>query len=94
MYKEATLFFSQDNVETIAHIIPTMDRIDNMLHTSASNPLNLAVKVALKFARKLMDKYYSKTDVSNVYHITMGVLHVHLSHFTLTLPFGQSFIPN
>jgi len=24
------------------------------------------------FARKLLDKYYSKTDLSNIYHIAMG----------------------
>jgi hypothetical protein len=94
MYKEETLFFSQDNIETLAHVIPTMDWIDNMLCSSASNPLNLAVKAALKFAHKLMDKFYSKTDLSNIYCIAMGTLIIHFSYFTLTLHFNQSFIPN
>ena len=74
MYKDATLFFSQDNVVTIANVVPTMDRIDDMLSSSAKTPLHPAVKHALTFARKLMDKYYSKTDLSNVYRITMGTL--------------------
>jgi hypothetical protein len=74
MYKDATLFFSQDNVVTITNVIPTMDRIDAMLSSSAKMPLNPAVKHALTFARKLMDKYYSKTDLSNVYRIAMGML--------------------
>jgi hypothetical protein len=74
MYKDATLFFSQDNVVTIANVVPTMDRIDDMLSSSAKTPLNPAVKHALTFARKLMDKYYSKTDLSNVYRIAMGML--------------------
>jgi hypothetical protein len=73
MYKDATLFFSQDNAVTIANVVPTMDRIEQMLSTSAATPLNPAVKYALTFARKLMNKYYSKTDLSNVYHIAMGL---------------------
>ena len=75
MYKDATLFFSQDAVATIAHVIPTMDRIDAMLSSSStdSEPLSPSVKHALSFARKIMDKYYSKTDLSNVYRIAMGM---------------------
>lgn len=74
MYKDATLFFSQDSVVTIANVIPTMDRIAAMLSSSAKTPLNPAVKHALTFTRKIMDKYYSKTDLSNVYCIAMGML--------------------
>ena len=51
----------------IAHVIPTMDRIDAMLRDSVQEPLLPSVKHALLFARKIMDKYYSKTDLSNVY---------------------------
>jgi len=46
MYKDATLFFSQDNVVTITHVVPTMDRIDAMLSNSATMPLTPAVKHA------------------------------------------------
>ena len=73
MYKEATLFFSQDAVSTIAHVIPTMDWIDAMLSNSTAEPLSPSVKHALSFAQKIMDKYYLKTDLSNVYHIAMGM---------------------
>ncbi|KAF8239966.1 hypothetical protein L208DRAFT_1235068, partial [Tricholoma matsutake] len=72
MYKDATLFFSQDNAITIANVVLTMDCINKMLSTSAARPLNSAVKHGLTFARKLMDKYYSKTNLSNVYRIAMG----------------------
>jgi len=74
MYKEVTLFFSQDAVATIAHVIPTMDRIDTMLSSSSTELLLPSVKHALSFARKIMDKYYSKMDLSNVYRIAMGML--------------------
>ncbi|KAI0279785.1 hypothetical protein BC826DRAFT_869450, partial [Russula brevipes] len=77
MYKEATVFFSRDDISTIAHVIPTMDRIDAMLKDSALEPLCPSVKCTLSFARKHMDKYYSKTDLSNVYRIAM-VLHPQL----------------
>ena len=73
MYKEATLFFSQDAVATIAHVIPTMDWINDMLSNSSTEPLLPSVKHALSFAWTIMDKYYSKTDLSNVYQIAMGM---------------------
>lgn len=51
-----------------------MDRIDRMLKDSTSNvALTPSVRHALAFARKIVDKYYSKTDMSNVYRIAMGM---------------------
>jgi hypothetical protein len=73
IYKEATLLFSQDSIATIALVIPTMDRIDTALRTTGPTALNPSVKHALVFARKHLDKYYSKTDLSNVYRIAMGM---------------------
>ena len=73
MYKEGTIFFSQASVATIAHVIPTMDQIDTMLSSSSVEPLSPSVEHALSFAWKIMDKYYLKTDLSNVYQIAMGM---------------------
>ena len=72
LFKDATLFFSGDNIETIAHVIPMMDRFNMMLKDSANEPLAPAVKHSLKFAQWIMDKYYLKTDLSNMYRIAMG----------------------
>ena len=72
IYKDATLLFSQDKVSSIANVIPTMDRIDALLSDAPVEPLSQSVKHALKFARKSINKYYSKTDLSNVYCIAMG----------------------
>ena len=66
------MFFSQDAVSTIAHVIPTMDRIDALLKDTAAEPLVPSVKHALTFAHQILDKYYSKTDLSNVYRIAMS----------------------
>ena len=74
MYKEVTLFFSQDAIAMIAHVIPTMDWINMMLSSSSTKPLLPSIKHTLSFAQKIMDKYYSKTDLSNVYRIAMGML--------------------
>lgn len=72
IYKDATLFFSQDKVSLIANVIPTMDRIDALLSDVPAEPLSQSVKHALTFARNSINKYYSKTDLSNVYRIAMG----------------------
>ena len=72
IYKDATLFFSQDKVSSIANLIPTMDRIDALLSDVPAEPLSQSVKHALTFARKSINKYYSKMDLSNVYRIAMG----------------------
>jgi hypothetical protein len=50
-----------------------MDWINTMLSSSATTPLAPAIKHALTFARQLMDKYYSKTDLLNMYRIAMGM---------------------
>ena len=88
MYKDATLFFSQDTIAAIAHVIPTMDRIDAMLHRSSVDALSPSVKHALSFSRKIMDKYYSKTDLSNVYWIAMGMFcNVFVFHLSLLIDY-------
>jgi len=88
MYKDATLFFSQDTVATIAHVIPTMDRIDAMLRRSSVDALSPSVKHALSFAQTIMDKYYSKTDLSNVYRIAMGTsFNVFMFHLLLLIDY-------
>jgi hypothetical protein len=45
-----------------------------MLSSSSTKPLSSSVKHALSFAWKIMDKYYSKMDLLNVYWIAMGMV--------------------
>lgn len=85
IYKDATLFFSQDQVSSIANVIPTMDRINALLTDAPVEPLSPSVKIALKFACKSINKYYSKTDLSNVYRIAMGMFLVISLSFVLNL---------
>lgn len=71
-YKNATLFFSQDSA-SVATVIPAMDRITSGLN-QAGKAYHPSLTAAMKLARKKMDHYYSPTDSSTIYRITM-VLH-------------------
>ena len=72
-YKNATLFFSQDTAG-VAAVIPAMDRLSDSLNQRTRKVYHPSITVAMKLARKKMDRYYSLTDSSNTYHIAM-VLH-------------------
>jgi hypothetical protein len=72
--KDATLFFSCPS--TSPTVIPAMDHINtaftNMtLPTGKNNP---AVCVAIGIAKKTLNKYYSLTDFSELYWISMDEL--------------------
>jgi hypothetical protein len=45
IYKDVTLFFSQDSAATVAHIIPTMDCIDKILCKTGTTALTPSEKV-------------------------------------------------
>ena len=62
-----------------------MDCIDSMLSDATAEPLSSSVKHALTFARKSINKYYSKTDLSNVYRIAMGMFKIILWPLRLNL---------
>ena len=50
-----------------------MDHIDEHLATAATNrAYHLAIKAALAIGKKTLNRYYNKTDHSEVYRIAMG----------------------
>jgi hypothetical protein len=51
-----------------------MDRLTDTLNSSTKKLYHPAITAAIKLARNKMNRYYSLTDDSNVYRITM-VLH-------------------
>jgi hypothetical protein len=54
-------------------VIPVMDHIDQHLATAATNEAYpLALKAALAIGKKTLNRYYGKTDHSEVYRIAMG----------------------
>ncbi|KAJ6602269.1 hypothetical protein B0H10DRAFT_1712616, partial [Mycena sp. CBHHK59/15] len=64
VFKDATLYFSSEKHCTITQVIPTMDKMDDIITATVS---------ALKLAKKVMNKYYSATDESKVYRVAMGM---------------------
>jgi hypothetical protein len=53
-----------------------MDHIDRILHETGTTALNPSVEYVLIFACNILDKYYSKTDLSNVYQIAMDMFSI------------------
>ncbi|TFK59950.1 hypothetical protein BDN72DRAFT_729660, partial [Pluteus cervinus] len=74
IFKDATLFFSR-KTPNIAMVIPAMDHIDTHLATAAtSSSYSVAIKAALAIGKRMLNRYYSKTDHSEVFRIAM-ILH-------------------
>ncbi|KAF8163031.1 hypothetical protein B0H34DRAFT_744625 [Crassisporium funariophilum] len=74
--KHATLFFSR-NTPGISTVIPAMDHIYAHLATAAQDmDLPVSIRAALAIGKKTLNRYYNKTDHSEVYRIAM-VLHPH-----------------
>lgn len=77
IFKDATLYFSR-STPNLAKVIPAMDRIDTHLATGAANrkrKYNPSVRAALLVGKKLLNKYYDKSDHSELYRIAMGECH-------------------
>ncbi|KAF7372915.1 Dimer-Tnp-hAT domain-containing protein [Mycena sanguinolenta] len=84
VFKDATLYFSSESHCTITQVIPTMDRIDDLITATIVSPsrtsgpakraLHPSILSALQLAKSTLNKYYSHTDSSNVYRIAM-ILH-------------------
>ena len=72
IFKHGTLFFSRD-APNISTVIPAMDHIDEYLETACQNiKLSKAILTALALGKQTLNRYYDKTDHSDVYRIAMG----------------------
>jgi hypothetical protein len=57
----------------IATVIPAMDRIDEVLASSAVDAqFSVSIKAMLAIGKKTLNRYYSKTDMSDVYRAAMS----------------------
>ncbi|KAJ7343895.1 hypothetical protein DFH08DRAFT_962038 [Mycena albidolilacea] len=88
VFKRTTLLSSSDEKSTIAHVITTMDKIDDILTSTivpslGRRPIHNSVCKALNLAKTTLNKYYSHTDTSNVYHIAMVLPSLKLEYFRL-----------
>ena len=68
------MFFSRD-ATNIAAVIPAMDKLDDHLKSiqSTQEQFHPSILAAMKLAHKKMDRYWKRTDESDVYRIAMGL---------------------
>lgn len=72
IFKDATLFFSRCT-PSISTVIPAMDHIDAHLAMAAQSAVySPSIRAALAIGKKTLNRYYNKTDYSEVYRIAMG----------------------
>lgn len=72
IFKHGTLFFSR-GTPSISTVIPAMDHIDECLTTISQDlKYSKAIRAALALGKQTLNRYYDKTDHSEVYRIAMG----------------------
>ena len=72
IFKTVTLEFSSD-MPYLATAIPAIDQMYNELCRMARNKnFSLALHTMLMLRQKILNKYYSLTDDTKVYQITIG----------------------
>lgn len=78
--KDATLYFSR-GIPTLATVIPAMNRIDAVFMTALipatqingpAKTLSLAIRSSLLILQQTLNKYYSLSDDSELYHIAIS----------------------
>jgi hypothetical protein len=71
--KDATSYFSR-STPNLAMVIPAMDFIDETFATGMlkQKKLSPAIRAAISMAKQTLNQYYSLTDFSDLYRITMG----------------------
>ncbi|KIM35200.1 hypothetical protein M413DRAFT_46116, partial [Hebeloma cylindrosporum] len=81
IFKHGTLFFSCDT-PNISTVIPAMDHIDEYLATASRDvKYSGAIHAALTLRKKTLNRYYDKTDHSEVYRIAMVLHPRHKLHY-------------
>lgn len=72
IFKDATLFFSRGS-PNLAAVIPAMDLIDTHLgNTARDETLDVAIRTAVGFAKRTMNRYYRMSDMSSTYRTAVG----------------------
>jgi hypothetical protein len=62
-----------------------MDRIDEVLATNAlADQFSISIKAVLSMGKRTLNRYYSKTDLSDVYRVAMSKSLLGFNYFTIT----------
>jgi len=76
--KEATQYFSRAK-PNLAQVIPAIDAIHEEFSSFIHQPsVPDPIRAAVEMAKKVLNRYYSKTDDVEIYRIAMGKLWVFL----------------
>ena len=68
-----------------------MDHIDEYLTTAGRNvKISKAIRAALALGKQTLNRYYNKTDHSDVYRIAMGVFLLYLFYFYSCLSYSST----
>lgn len=77
MFNDATHFFSRHKISNLTTVIPAMDRLDECLtNAMISSKYSPAIRAAIRMGKQTLNRYYSKTDYSELYRIAMGKSHL------------------
>lgn len=61
----------------VANVIPVMDAIDEVLTPNlTASEHSPAINAALELGKQTLNRYYSKTDESEVYRAAMGKFNI------------------
>ncbi|GLB40642.1 hypothetical protein LshimejAT787_0805130 [Lyophyllum shimeji] len=72
VFKESTEFFSRKDEAYLSNVIPAMDIVDDALATAISEKTyNKSILAAIKIGKCTLNRYYSKTDMSELYRVAM-----------------------
>jgi hypothetical protein len=83
IFKMVTRQFSSDT-PCLASVILAMDKMHHELTAASQNTEYLpTLRIALRLGTKLLNKYYSLTDDSDVYRIAMDMSHFTQLHYTV-----------
>jgi hypothetical protein len=76
-------------------VIPAMDHIDEVLSSqSLDRRYDVSIRTSLGLAKKTLNRYYSITDMSEVYRIAMGTYLTDLSTSSANCILSTSTAPS
>ena len=69
--------FSQAEVPLVYEVIPMLERLEHsMVKVRDASTEPAVIRIAAEAALTMNGKYYALTDDNEVYHITIGKLHI------------------
>lgn len=92
IFYDATQFVSRKGSPTLFQVIPAMDYLDKTLtNHSLNETLKPAIRAACALGKKTLNRYYSKTDESEMYRMAMSMYFITLLNTSLLTIHSQFY---